>query len=169
MISERSDKIVDKLNITEAKKAKFVSGMIAAHYSELNDIYSKRDDAKKNIKALLAPNKPSEDAMKKIEENVAFSIDSLHPIFLKLLATQLNEKQVIQIKDGLTYSVLHLTYNAYLEELPDLKENRKAQLMTWLLEAREHAMDAESSEKNMPGSGNLKEELITTCPKKDMI
>lgn len=156
MIRLRSDKIVEKLNITEAGKAKLVSGMIAAQYSNLNDIYNKRDEAKKNLKEFTAPNKPSEEAMKKIEEKVAFSVDSLHPIFLKQLATQLNEKQVIQIKDGLTYSVLPLTYNAYLDELPELKENQKAQMMVWLLEAREHAMDAESSEKKHAWFGKFK-------------
>ena len=92
MIRERSDKIVDKLNISKSEKANRVSGMVAAHYSNLNDIYSRRDDAKKNLKALAAPNKPSEEAIKKIEEKVAFSVDSLHPIFLKQLATQLNKK-----------------------------------------------------------------------------
>jgi CRISPR/Cas system endoribonuclease Cas6 (RAMP superfamily) len=156
MISQRSDKIVDKLNITEAKKAKLVSGMIAAHYSNLNDIYSRRDDAKKNLKVMAAPNKPSEEAIKNIEGKASFSVDSLHPIFLKQLATQLNEKQVIQVKDGLTYSVLPLTYNAYLDELPELKENQKAQMMVWLIEAREQAMDAESSEKKHAWFGKFK-------------
>lgn len=156
MISLRSDKIVEKLNITDAGKASRVSRMIAAQYSNLNDIYTRRDEAKKALIEAAAPDMPSEEAKKSIEARAAFSVDSLHPIFLKQLASELNEKQIIQVKDGLTYSVLPLTYNAYLEELPQLKENQKAQLMAWLVEAREHAMDAESSEKKHAWFGKFK-------------
>lgn len=156
MISLRSDKIVEKLNITDAHKASLVSGMIAAQYSNLNDIYTRRDEAKKTLIVSAAPDKPSEEAKKSIEARAAFSVDSLHPIFLKQLASHLNKKQITQVKDGLTYSVLPLTYNAYLEELPELKKKQKAQLMAWLVEAREHAMDAESSEKKHAWFGKFK-------------
>jgi len=58
----------------------------------------------------------------------------------------------------LTYNVLHVTYTAYLDMLPALTADQKTQIMQWLVEARELAMDAESSEKNMPGSVSIREE-----------
>ena len=40
-----------------------------------------------------------------------------------------------------------VTYNAYVDMIPSLKNEEKDQIMTWLVEAREYAMDAESSDK----------------------
>ncbi len=156
MISERSDKIVAKLNLTDAAKTAQVSKMVAAQYSNLNDIYNRRDAARKSVKESAGATKPSEEALKAIDEKTAHSIDSLHPVFLAQLATQLSGPQIVQIKDGMTYGVLPLTYHAYLDELPDLKDVQKSQIMDWLLEAREHAMDAESSEKKHAWFGKYK-------------
>ena len=47
----------------------------------------------------------------------------------------------------MTYNVLNVTYKAMLEMIPSLKTEEKAQIMSWLVEAREFAMDAESSDK----------------------
>ena len=47
----------------------------------------------------------------------------------------------------MTYNVLNVTYKAMLEMIPSLKTEEKTQIMSWLVEARELAMDAESSEK----------------------
>jgi hypothetical protein len=51
------------------------------------------------------------------------------------------------VKDGMTYNVASVTYNAYGDMLPKLTAEQKEQIMKWLKEAREQAMDAESSEK----------------------
>ena len=40
--------------------------------------------------------------------------------------------------------------------LPDLTEAQKTQILAWLTEAREHAMDAESSEKKHAWFGKYK-------------
>jgi hypothetical protein len=47
----------------------------------------------------------------------------------------------------MTYGVAPLTYKGYLELLPDLSEEQKSQILAWLIEAREYAMDAGSAEK----------------------
>jgi hypothetical protein len=56
----------------------------------------------------------------------------------------------------MTYSVLEVTYRAYLDELPTLTEKQKARILADLTEAREHAMDAESSEKKHAWFGKYK-------------
>ena len=47
----------------------------------------------------------------------------------------------------MTYNVLQVTYTAYVDMIPSLTGEQKNQIMTWLVEAREHAIDGESSEK----------------------
>jgi hypothetical protein len=66
---------------------------------------------------------------------------------LAALSKELNASQVEKVKDGLTYGVLPITYKGYEDMIPELKPEEKKQIMAWLVEAREHAMDAESSEK----------------------
>lgn len=157
MIADRSDKIVAKLNITDAAKSKRVSSLVALQYSNLNTIYTKRDLTLKALKESAgAGNKPDAGAVKAIELAATTSVDSLHPIYLTSLAKELTDQQVTQIKDGMTYNVLPLTYHAYLDELPALTEVQKKQIMDWLVEAREHSMDAESSEKKHAWFGKYK-------------
>jgi hypothetical protein len=56
----------------------------------------------------------------------------------------------------MTYGVLPITYKGYLEMLPELTASQKDQIMKWLVEAREHAMDAESSDKKHAWFGKYK-------------
>ena len=51
------------------------------------------------------------------------------------------------MKDGLTYNVVNVTYTAMLDMIPSLTPVQKEKIYNWLVEAREYAMDAESSEK----------------------
>lgn len=56
----------------------------------------------------------------------------------------------------MTYNVLPITYTAYQDMLPGLTEAQKTQILAWLTEAREHAMDAESSKKKHEWFGKYK-------------
>jgi hypothetical protein len=84
-----------------------------------------------------------EDAEKTASEKTA----KLHKNYIDQLSRELTQDQVVKVKDGMTYNVLPITYKAYLDMIPSLKQNEKEQLMAWLVEAREYAMDAESSDK----------------------
>ena len=128
-VQQRAVKIVGKLGITDSAAAIRVRDIIAVHYSELNTIYTKRDSGK------LSP------------ANADSAVSRLHRPFLTKLAADLNADQIVQVKDGLTYGVLPITYTAYQDMLPQLSTEQKNQILIWLTEAREKAMDAESSEK----------------------
>jgi hypothetical protein len=159
MIRQRAGKIVEKLSIADSNKFWKVREMIAAQYSNLNDIYNNRDAVRKSVKDkdnAGINNKPDVAMLKSIDDATERSTDSLHKMFIAQLATLVSEQQIIQIKDGMTYGVLPLTYNAYLDELPTLSDVQKAQIMVWLVEAREHSMDAESSEKKHAWFGKYK-------------
>ena len=56
----------------------------------------------------------------------------------------------------MTYNVVKVTYDAQLEMIPTLTEEEKKQIMIWLLEARELAIDAESSNKKHEMFGKYK-------------
>jgi hypothetical protein len=63
---------------------------------------------------------------------------------------------VDQVKDGMTYGVLRVTYDTYLRMMPDLREEQKRQIMAWLVEARELAMDEGTSEEKHKVFGKYK-------------
>jgi hypothetical protein len=157
-VFQRSSKIVKALNLSDSTQALKVTSIVAKQYQDLNDIYVLRDNRKAIIKSETANGKEAAAVLlKKLEEEVTAKIDKLHPKYLKSLAKAgLTPAQVDQIKDGMTYNVLNVTTNAYNSMMPNLTDAQKTQIMAWLTEAREHAMDAESSEKKHAWFGKYK-------------
>jgi hypothetical protein len=156
-IQSRAAKIVQKLALSDDKKIEKLNGIVAKQYIDLNEVYIKRDASQKGIKQ--NPTLSKDEAAKEIEkinQLIAQKTKKLHYKFLNQLGKQLNEEQVIVIKDGMTYGVVPLTYNAYLQMLPNLTVEQKKQIYAWLVEARESAMDAESSEKKHAWFGKYK-------------
>ena len=156
-ISNRAWKIVEKLNIDDQQKAYAVRDVIANQYMNLNDIYNKRDaDLKelKNNKDL--PKIKKDKAIQNIQSVTQTRLNRLHKKYLNQLNKDLSSDQVIQVKDGMTYGVVPLTFKAYQEMLPNLTQKQKEQIYLWLVEAREYAMDAESSEKKHAWFGKYK-------------
>jgi hypothetical protein len=158
VVFERSAKIVKNLNLADSVQALKVTQVVAKQYQDLNDIYILRDNRKAEIKAEAGDNKEAATAkLKKNEEEVTAKIDKLHPKYLKSLAKAgLTTEQIDKVKDGMTYNVLNVTMTAYNSMMPNLTEPQKTQILAWLTEAREHAMDAESSEKKHGWFGKYK-------------
>lgn len=157
MITERSAKIVANLGITDAKKTEKVTVIIRDQYSNLNDIYAARDIRVKAIKEKNKDNKVERDsALAKDSRVVETSLAKLHKKYTGKLSAQLTNEQVELVKNGMTYNVLPITYKAYQEEILTLTEDQKKQILIWLTEAREHAMDAESSDKKHAWFGKYK-------------
>lgn len=146
-IHSRAEKIVATLALTDSSKAKLAIRTIEDQYRNLNSIYAERDEKKKALK-LQALSKPASDsAEKEIEAATDKKISALHTQFITTLSSELSPDQVTKVKDGLTYNVVKVTYDAYTDMIPALTTAQKDQIMAWLVEAREHAMDGESSEK----------------------
>lgn len=80
----------------------------------------------------------------------------MHYAFLARLSAELAPAQVEKIKDGMTYGVLPNTFKVYQEMLPDLTPEQRTQILAWLAEAREHAMDAGSSKEKHGWFGKYK-------------
>lgn len=158
VVFDRSAKIVAKLGLSDSAKALKVTKIIAKQYSDLNDIYADRDTQKVIIKKEAGDNKEQASAkLKELDDKVNAKIDKLHPKYLASLAKAgLTPAQIDQVKDGMTYDVLHVTYTAYTNEVSELTDVQKKQIMDWLIEAREHAIDAESSNAKHAWFGKYK-------------
>ena len=155
-IVNRSQKIVDKLGLTDAKVAEDVCNIIANRYFELNDIYEIRDAKVKAVKESGLTGDAKNEALKAAENEKDAALYRSHFAFPASLSLFLNEEQIEAVKGGMTYGVVKVTYEATLDMIPSLKEEEKAQIYAWLVEAREFAMDAENSNKKHAAFGKYK-------------
>ncbi|MGZ3879982.1 MAG: DUF3826 domain-containing protein [Flavisolibacter sp.] len=146
-ITTRSEKIVQGLHIPDSLKAKRVVKIIAEQYRNLNTIYTERDDQVKLIKQKQLSKDSAANQVKAVQDMADKKVGKLHASFLKQLSSELSPADVTKVKDGMTYNVLNVTYDAYVDMIPSLTKEQKNQIMAWLVEAREYAMDGESSEK----------------------
>ena len=124
-IKGRAQKIVDGLQLTDQEKARTVRNIIANRYFLLNDIHAKYD-------------KSQQDALQAELYKHHFELASA-------LALYLTDEQVDAVKDGMTFGRLKRDYQATQDMIPTLSDFEKAQILIWLKEAREYAMDAADS------------------------
>lgn len=154
-IVNRSQKIVDKLGISDADKAKEVTNIIANRYFKLNDIYTVRDQKVKAAKDSLTGDAKNA-AIQAAQNEKDAALYRCHFEFPADLSLYLTPEQIVAVKDGMTYGVVMVTYNSHLDMIPTLTEEEKAQIMAWLIEARELAIDAETSNKKHEVFGKYK-------------
>ena len=150
------EKIVDKLGLTDVKAAEDVCNIIANRYFELNDIYEIRDAKVKTVKESGLTGDAKNEALKAAENEKDAALYRSHFAFPASLSLFLNEEQIEAVKDGMTYGVVKVTYEATLDMIPSLKEEEKVQIYAWLVEAREFAMDSENSNKKHAAFGKYK-------------
>ena len=124
-IKGRAQKIVDGLQLTDQEKARTVRNIIANRYFLLNDIHAKYD-------------KSQQDALQAELYKHHFELASA-------LALYLNDEQIDAVKDGMTFGRLKRDYLATQDMIPSLSDYEKQQILIWLKEAREYAMDAADS------------------------
>jgi len=144
----RVTKIVAALNIEKKRKLAKVHQIVLTQYQSLNTIHFNRDS---KIKELKLAHAGSVDELKllvaDVESFAGKEIAQIHSRFLHDLGRHLSDAQVDEVKDGMTYNVANITYKGYKDMLPSLTDDQKNKIWNWLAEAREIAMDAETSEK----------------------
>jgi hypothetical protein len=153
-ITGRADKIVAKLGITDSVKYKKVLGIIVDQYRAINDIHDARNAQVKAIKEQAGDDKAAK--IKAVDDELQEKTGTLHTSYLAKLGKELSADKVEKVKDEMTYNLVTITYNAYLAEVLTLTDAQKAQIKAWLIEAREHAIDAESSNKKHEVFGKYK-------------
>ena len=124
-IKGRAQKIVDGLQLTDQKQARAVRNIIANRYFQLNDIHAKYD-------------KTQQDALQAELYKHHFELASA-------LSVYLNDEQIDAVKDGMTFGRLKRDYQATQDMIPSLSDFEKQQVLIWLKEAREFALDAADS------------------------
>ena len=134
-ILNRSQKIVDSLDIHDVATEHNVRNIIANRYFLLNKIHEENKDNAERRDAELYKH---------------------HFELVADLSLYIDDEQIEDVKDGMTYGVVPKTYQAHLDMIPSLKAEEKAQILAWLKEAREFAMDAENSNKKHAWFGKYK-------------
>lgn len=145
--NERAQKIVNDLNIADSDKQLVVRDIIAEQYRNLSWIQDGRDAEIDALDQTDLSEAEKDKVIEKLETKAQKDIDKLHKKYINALKGQLSDQQVVQVKDGMTYGVVPLTYNGYLDMLPELTEPQKKVIHEHLVEAREIAMDAGSSDQ----------------------
>lgn len=140
----RSMKATDELGITWTPMGQNVLHIVCNRYFKLNDIYAERDSLRQ------AGQRQTADAQADAQlyrTHFAFDAD---------LSMYLTPQQIEKVKDVMTYNVVKVTYDAQCDMIPTLTDEEKQQIMAWLKEARELAIDAESSRKKHEVFGRYK-------------
>lgn len=144
-IIKRSQKIVDGLNISDAAKVEAVRNIIANRYFLLNEIHETCAKKKQYAKDSIQGKGHRQRIMESAERRRDAELYKHHFELTANLSLYLNDAQIEAVKDGMTYGVVPKTYQAHLDMIPSLTDFEKAQILAWLKEAREFAMDAENS------------------------
>lgn len=134
VIDQRSQKIVDALNLSDTNTAAKVHDIIMAQYRALNDWHNASD-------ASLKAAKGDKEAVAKISD----PLKELHREYLAKLTQYLTPEQIEKVKDAMTYGKVQFTFKGYCVEYPNLSAANKQEILRLLKEAREEAMDGGSS------------------------
>ena len=120
-------------------------------------IHDARDATVAELRSQPADDQAAADqAIDAVNRQAEIDMFALHRRFIAQLSVELTAGQVEQVKDGMTYGVVPITYSRYLELLPDLSEAEKKTVKALLVEAREYAMDAGSSTEKHHWFGKYK-------------
>ncbi len=155
VLVQRADKIVRSLALDDPEQGTRIRDIVASQYSSLRAIHEARDTAIAAAQNAATPEVKA-SALQSARDTATARQSELHYAFLARLSAELNPAQVDAIKDGMTYGVLPNTYKVYQEMLPDLTPEQRTQILAWLIEAREHAMDAGTSKDKHAWFGKYK-------------
>lgn len=145
-VTQRAEGIVKPLGINDDSQRGRIVELIADQYVALNDAHAARDVA---LKAEGANAQAVQDASARV-------VVEHHRKFVAALSAELTPEQVDGVKNGMTYGVVPITFAGYQKLLPDLSDDLKRMILANLLEAREYAMDAGSSDEKHGWFGKYK-------------
>ena len=147
-LHKRAEKIVAPLGIQKSKTRNKVTDIVTQQYMTLNEVQQFKESTIKKIKSsVVAGDTSIKSQIAGVEGKASAITQKAHKQYLKKLSRKISQDQVEQIKNGMTYNVAPNTFKGYQEMLPALTEVQKVQIWNWLVEAREIAMDAETSDK----------------------
>ncbi len=142
-LEQRAGDILKAMDLKDAEKAERVRGIVIAQYRALRDWHDG-----------LGPKlKGAADEEAKV---IRASLKELHGKFVAGMAAELTPAQVERVKDKMTYDKVRVTYDGYVEMLPQITATQRARVLELLKEAREEAMDGGSSDEKTAIFGRYK-------------
>lgn len=156
VLAGRTAKIVNTLAITDAAQFQKLQQVLTDQYMQLNAIHDGSKAIIATIKVKDISKEEIAEAIKKETEKKSASLKRLHEQFIAQLKGTLTPDQIEKVKDGMTYSILPVTWKAYMDMLQKLTPEQKDKMYNWLLEARELAMDEGSSDAKHAVFGKYK-------------
>jgi hypothetical protein len=156
VLTGRSEKIVQTLGIKDSALYKSVVKNIVNQYVVVGKLSDAADSTTKALKLAGLSKEALATQILATQNERDAQLYNQHALFAAQLQGELTPDQMEGVKNGLTYNVLNVTYKATLEMIPTLKEDEKHQIRLWLLEAREHAIDAASSDAKHGWFGKYK-------------
>ncbi|HSV27758.1 MAG TPA: DUF3826 domain-containing protein [Sedimentisphaerales bacterium] len=149
-LERRAADILALLKLNDEAKAKTIRDAVIRQY-RFNNAWHEANEAKVRE---LSRNR-SDEANAQIEKLRA-PLRAQHAKFIQLLEANLTPEQIEEVKNYIVWRKVPVTYNAYLELLPQLTEEQKARILEILKEGREEAMMAGSSEERTRIFGRYK-------------
>lgn len=150
-ITARAAKIVDGLVLSDGAVADRAKVSLVSFYRTLRDWH----DAHGADRKALA--KEGTDEAKAKLQALNDGLATARETFVAQLASDgLTEEQIVKVKDGLTYNVRNVTYDAYCDQVLKLTDEEKTQIMAWLTEARDLAISEGSSNEKHGVFGKYK-------------
>jgi hypothetical protein len=134
-----------------------VQGIIIQQYQNLNNHHNIFNQEIRSIKSDSTINKQTVSAaINSIEEKRAQFFADLNKKYIAQLEAEITAEQITKVKDGMTYNKVAVTYNGYCSMILNLTQEQKTTIYNYLVEARDFAMDAESSKKKDEWFGKYK-------------
>ena len=155
VLEGRTSKFLEPLDFSDKYEA--VQDVIIEQYCNLSAIHDTCDVRKVALRPLEVSKEEKDEMIIHLENERDAALYIRHNAFIaQLLGEGLTYDQIDQIKDGMTYGVLPLTYAGYVDMLENLTEEQKKNIRIWLYEARERAMDQGSSDDKHKMFGKYK-------------
>jgi hypothetical protein len=147
-LQKRAGDVLDVLKLEDPARAARVREAVISQYRGLRRLHDARDAQIKTYRDRPNSDQAELDGRIRVErERTDAAALALHQQFLSRLSADLSPEQVDRVKDKMTYNKLQVTYNAYLEMLPDLTQGQRQSVIDLLKEAREKATYAGSADE----------------------
>jgi hypothetical protein len=139
-LEKRAENILTLLQLTDLGQRTKVHDAVVGQYRALKDWHDTNDPKLKKLAEDIESASAREQA-----DSIKATLKPLHDRFISDLSAQLPADQVDKVKDKMVYGKVMVTYNAYLDIVPNLTEPEKVRIMELLKEAREEAIDGGNS------------------------
>lgn len=144
---KKAAKVLDKLSLTNDSIRENIKIVVTNRYLELREIHQKYDERNAKIETTGLSKEKKDEELERSYYQYNSDLYRSRFGYLAWLSFYLNDEQVETVKDAMTYNLLHVRYNDFLDLLPGLTKAEKNRVHHWLVEAREFSIDFETPRK----------------------